>query len=166
MSFTYNQGPQASKPWTLSQMSRAAQTAQILGEVSHWISPAKNGVYALYLYSPYAFPNSEYPYQLRVWAYQPSANFYADSQQWIGGIAVDGTISTTEMNNSWRGTLINKNQIMWNDGSIWIRTNVPSQLGTNPYSPAAAYQQAANESAFLNTQYNRAYPNLYKFIPF
>lgn len=158
-------GPQSGVQWTPNQVSQAALTVSILGNVSYWVCPSKNAVYALYLYSPYAFPNSEYPYQLRVWTYAPSSNYYADSQQWLGGVAVDGTVSTTEMNMSWKGRLLNKDQIMWNDGSIWFRTQPPARQGSNPYSAQSAYNQAAQQSAFVNATYNRAYPNLYKFIP-
>ena len=158
-------GPQAGLSWTTQQMSRATTTAQLLGGKSYWVCPAKNAVFGLYLYSPYAFPNAEYPYQLRVWTYSPSANFYADSQQWLGGIAIDGTISTTEMNNSWKGTLISKDQIVWNDGSIWTRTQPPQMQGMNPYSAGSAYQGAVDNSQFFNNVYNRAYPNIYRYLP-
>ena len=165
MSFPLN-GPQAGKSWTPLEMSRAAQTVKLLGDTSFWVCPAKNSVFGVYLYSPYAFPNSVYPYQLRIWSYAPSANYYADSQQWLGGVAVDGTINPTEMNNSWKGTLINKDQIMWNDGSLWIRTQPPPRTDRNPYSAQSAYNQATDYSAYINTVYNRAYPNLYKFNPY
>ena len=159
-------GPQAGKSWTTAQMALAAQTVRVLGNTSHWVCPAKNSVFSIYLYSPYAFPNSEYPYQLRIWAYAPTQNYYADSQQWLGGVAIDGTIATTEMNMSWRGELIDENTIMWNDGSIWQRTTVPARNTNNPYSSQAAYNQAANYSSFVNTVYNRAYPNLFKYNPY
>ena len=150
----------------MSDLSRAAQTVQRLGDVSYWVCPAKNSVYAIYLYSPFAFPNREYPYQLRVWNYAPSQNFYADSQQWLGGVAVDGTIAATEMNNSWRGQLISNDQILWNDGSIWTRTQPPAPSARNPYSAQSAYDQAAQYSAYINMIYNRAYPNLYRYNPY
>jgi hypothetical protein len=55
---------------------------------------------------------------------------------------------------------------MWNDGSIWQRTSVPQRTEANPFSAHAAYNQAADYSAYINGVYNRAYPNLYRYNPY
>lgn len=159
-------GPQAGMPWSTSQMSRAAAVANVLGVESYWSCPAKNAVFGLFLYSPQAFPNSEFPYQLRVVTYSPGQSYYADSIMYLGGIAIDGTIAATEMQQGWRGQLTNKNRIVWNDGSVWQRVKKPVDRTINQYSPASAYNQATDQSAYFNFIYNRAYPNLYKHIPF
>jgi len=159
-------GPQAGVPWTPSQVSVAAVIANQLGVESYWACPAKNAVYALFLYSPQAFTNSEFPYQLRVITYSASTQYYADSIMYLGGIAVDGTIAATEMQQGWRGKMVSKNKIVWNDGSVWQRVQKPIDRTINQYSPLSAYNQAADQSAYFNFTYNRAYPNLYKRIPF
>ena len=148
------------------QFTLAAQTATKLSDTSYWVCPAKQSVYAIYLYSPYAFPNSQYPYQLRVWNYAPSASFYADAQQWLGGIAIDGTIALTEMSNGWKGVMVDDNTIVWNDNSVWKRSSKPQETQRNPFSARSAYEQAVQYSSYINGIYNRAYPNLYKFNPY
>ena len=146
-------------------LSKAAIVASMLGPESYWVCPSKNGVYSLWLYSPYPFVNNQYPYQLRIFSYQPSANFYADTLQNLGGIGIDGIINGTELNFGWKGTLINKDQIMWNDGSIWQRTTPPVNRHINQYNPWTAYQQAEQQSAMFNRIYNKAYPNIERTIP-
>ncbi len=150
----------------MSQMSRAAQVVNALGMESYWSCPAKRAVFGLFLYSPYANPNNSYPYTLSVRVYAPGPNHLADSVQYLGGVSVDGVIVTTEMNESYYGTLVNNNVIRWNDGSVWSRVTPPTDNTINQYSAQAAYAQAANNSAYFNTIYNRAYPNLYRYWPY
>lgn len=159
-------GPQSGVSWTTSQLMKSSRVVETLGEKSFWVSPSKNAVYGIYLYSRYAFPNSEFPYQLRVMAYAPGPSFLADTEIYIGGVGIDGTINMTETNNGYRGVLINKDQIMWNDGSIWYRTQPPPNTSIDQYSAQSAYAQAAEYSNYMNTIYNRAYPNIYRYIPF
>ena len=152
-------------PSSPQQMARVAQTAEILGETSYWVCAAKNGVYGLYLYSPYAFPNSEFPYQFRLVTYQPGYSYLAESRQYLAGVGLDGVLQTTDFYNGWKGRLINPNQIMWNDGSIWYRTQPPPNTAIDQYSAQSAYAQAAEYSNYMNTIYNRAYPNIYRYMP-
>lgn len=159
-------GPQAGVPYTPQQMSVAAAIAKQLGPESYWVSPAKKAVYGVFLYSPEAFPNAEFPYQLRVIIYSPSDQYYANSLMYLGGVAIDGSIHATEMQGGWRGQMISQNQIVWNDGSIWTRTSKPIDNTINQYSPLAAYNQANQQSQNFNYIYNQAYPNLFKKIPF
>lgn len=150
----------------IAQLQVAQQVVNTLGERSFWVSPSKNAVYGVYLYSPYAFPNYEHPYQLRIMAYAPNYSFYADTQFNVGGVALDGTIAFSNTLDAFRGQLINPNQIMWNDGSIWYRTQLPPNNTINQYSARSAYEQSADLSTYFNTIYNRAYPNIYRYIPF
>jgi hypothetical protein len=149
-------------PSSPQQMARAAQTAEILGETSYWVCAAKNGVYGLYLYSPYAFPNSEFPYQFRLVTYQPGYSYLAESRQYLAGVGLDGVLQTTDFYNGWKGRLINPNQIMWNDGSIWTRTKPPADNSINQYSALSALKQAEWQSANFSAAYDRQYPNIQK----
>ncbi len=148
-----------------SHLSKAYATAQALGLTSWWISPKTGLIVALYLYSPYAYANNEYPYQLRVWLYSPSQQYYADYQQYLGGIGVDGSINTTELNESWHGFLTDMNTIQWNDGSKWYRTTPPARSGMSPYSAEAAYEADERANTFFWNQYDRAYPIAFKKMP-
>jgi hypothetical protein len=152
-------------PLTSQQMSVAARTAQMLGETSYWVSPSKNAVIGLFLYSPYPFPNSPYPYQFRMFVYTPSYTFLADTKQYLAGVGVDGKLNATEFTYGMIGTLLNKDQLMWNDGSMWVRTQPPANRSINQYDALTAYNQAAKQSADFSALYERAYPNLVKYLP-
>lgn len=143
----------------------ASVTANILGPESYWVCPAKNGVYSIWLYSPFAVVNAPYQYRLRILSYMPSQDFYANTLENTAGISADGVIHATDLNFGWQGTLINKDQIMWNDGSIWQRTKPPVNRQINQYSPLSAYNEAAKQSAWMNKAYNNAYPNIERTIP-
>lgn len=143
----------------------AAQVAQVLGPESYWVCNKQKTVYGLFLYSPYAFPNRSHPYQLRIRAFQPSSElFYAYSTDYLGGISNAGTIDATDY--GWQGQLMSPTQIVWQDGSVWTRKEMPADHRINQYSALGNFQQAERNSQAYSQMMDRAYPNIYRSVPF
>jgi len=146
-------------------VEKAAQVAGRLGKQSYWVSPNHQVVFGVFVYNDYAIPNHQFPFQLRIGVYQPSADYLADQMLYLGGVGLDGSLSMTEVNNSFVGYLRDNNTIVWNNGMVWQRTQLPEDNSVNQYSAESAYQQAAVYSDIVNRGYNQAYPRPTKWLP-
>ena len=144
------------------KQSLAAETAKAISPKSYWVSPSQNTVFSIELTSPFAVPNYGMPYQLIVSAYSPTPMFYAQSFGYHGGIDINGDINFINAVEQSVGRLLGTNQIIWEDGRVWIRTSVPANRGVNPRAPEVVLDQAARFSEIFNDRYEAAYPNIYR----
>ncbi len=90
---------------------------------SYWVSSNKDGVvYGTYLERKMPYPNTDYPYQVIFRFYSPGATYVADTIQVKGGISLNGKINygTGKL-----GTLQNEKTIVWSNGEMWYRVEIP-----------------------------------------
>ena len=132
---------------------------------SYWINVAQNAVYQIVLWSPFAVPNNDFPYQCTIMVYTPSGQFYADRRQYRGAIRLDGAIVLSNSNDGFVGE-IDKDTIKWNDSSIWKRTAIEPNTKMNQYDPNSVFQQANEMNGVFHSRYEASYPQYARYFPY
>jgi hypothetical protein len=132
----------------------------LLLQNSFWTSSAKNysnNVIGIRLRNEINRPlvNFEFPYQLIFNFYSPSASYFADQTQLMGGININGEI---EYQYGIKGIMLNEDTIMWaNDSSVWTRVKAPRITKNNRFDVRSINMKDHEMTNYLFNKYQKAY---------
>jgi hypothetical protein len=133
---------------------------------SYWVNRDQKAVYHFTIWSEFAVPNTDFPYQCTVMVYVPNGQFYADKRQYRAAVRLDGSIALSNSNDGFVGKLLSKDKIQWNDGSMWERTKIPPSNQMNQYDPNTVMHQASAMNQVFHDRYEKTYPGFARYFPY
>ncbi len=144
----------------MSTVAKGKFVAELLNNTFWKTSTDSNTLIGIRLYNSQPYGNVYYPYQLLLTFYTPGYTLYADTQQQIGYVGLDGTIIYS--NQAWKGQLIDSDTIVWlgqigGKGVSWTKVStLPADPQTLTY--AEKVKQFENDfTGILHKEYTSAY---------
>ena len=142
-------------------LNRSVDTASKVAGEYFLSNKNDNLVYSIRLINKINEPytNFDFPYQIILFWYHPGYAYYADTQTLQGGIGLNGNIQYSTWSGGFEGRVVeNGNKIIWNDGVVWTKINLPPLQTYNPYTKQVLAEKDQNATEWLYSRYEKAYP--------
>jgi hypothetical protein len=138
-------------------MDNIRSTAKSL-DGTFWIGNRDDSVYGIFMPDTSLYTNTDMPYRLTFRVYNSGYFVNADTFGYPGGIKLDGTL---EILDGIHGSIQDRDTIFWNNGDVWNRVSDIPRPRLN--GGALKTHMDINESSWLNSKINSAYPTWSQF---